>query len=129
MRPPHILVADDERAICQMLETGLALSGFNVTCVGTGHEAAAAAASQVFDAVLADVYMPDGTGLELAEELRATNPTLPIVLMTARGSLDAAVEAVSHGASDFIAKPFLFIELAVKALLYVLRRRLQPGAK
>jgi DNA-binding NtrC family response regulator len=117
MRIPHILVADDERSIRLMLETGLSLNGFRVTCVRTGQEALSAAASETFDAVLSDIYMPDGTGLHLAAELRAANPTLPIVLMTAQGSLDAAVEAVSLGASDFIGKPF-----EIAAVVALLRR-------
>ena len=68
---PHILVADDERSIRLMLETGLTLNGFRVTSARTGREALEAAASGHFDAVLSDVYMPDGGGLELVASLRA----------------------------------------------------------
>jgi DNA-binding NtrC family response regulator len=103
---PHILVADDERSIRLMLETGLALNGFRVTAVRTGREAIAAASSGGFDAVLSDIYMPDGGGLEVVDELRAIDPDLPIVLITAQGSLEVAVEAVARGATDFIGKPF-----------------------
>src|SRR4051794_37953052 len=103
---PHILVADDERSIRLMLETGLTLNGFRVTSVRTGREALEAASSGQFDAVLSDIYMPDGGGLELVDALRATHANLPIVLMTAQGSLEVAVEAVQRGASDFIGKPF-----------------------
>ena len=103
---PHILVADDERSIRLMLETGLALNGFRVTCARTGREALEAAAGGQFDAVLSDIYMPDGGGLELVDSLRATSPNLPIILMTAQGSLEVAVQAVERGASDFIGKPF-----------------------
>jgi FixJ family two-component response regulator len=56
--------------------------------------------------VLSDIYMPDLGGLELVDALRAADPNLPIVLMTAQGSLQVAVEAVARGASDFIGKPF-----------------------
>ncbi len=103
---PHILVADDERSIRLMLETGLALNGFRVTCARTGREALELASGGQFDAVLSDIYMPDGGGLELVDSLRAINPNLPIVLMTAQGSLEVAVQAVQRGASDFIGKPF-----------------------
>src|ERR1700704_5028343 len=103
---PHILVADDEKSIRLMLETGLTLNGFRVTSVRTGREALEAASSGQFDAVLSDIYMPDGGGLELVDSLRATDPNLPIVLMTAQGSLEVAVQAVQRGASDFIGKPF-----------------------
>jgi DNA-binding NtrC family response regulator len=103
---PHILVVDDERSIRLMLETGLTLNGFRVTCARTGREALEVARNTAFDAVLSDVYMPDGGGLELVQGLRAIHATVPIVLMTAQGSVEAAVQAVAGGASDFIGKPF-----------------------
>ena len=116
---PHILVADDERSIRLMLETGLALNGFRVTAVRTGKEALEAISNGQFDAVLSDIYMPDGSGLELVDSLRASYPNLPIILMTAQGSLEVAVQAVQRGASDFIGKPF-----DVSAVVELLRRYL-----
>src|SRR5882724_156689 len=116
---PHILVADDEKSIRLMLETGLTLNGFRVTAVRTGREALEAASSGQFDAVLSDIYMPDGGGLELVDSLRTTDPNLPIVLMTAQGSLEVAVQAVQRGASDFIGKPF-----DISAVVELLRRYL-----
>ena len=116
---PHILIADDERSIRLMLETGLTLNGFRVTAVRTGREALEAAAQNRFDAVLSDVYMPDGSGLEVVESLRARDANLPIVLMTAQGSVEAAVDAVARGASDFIGKPF-----EISAVVALLRRYL-----
>jgi DNA-binding NtrC family response regulator len=116
---PHILVADDERSIRLMLETGLALNGFRVTAVRTGREALEAASGQRFDAVLSDVFMPDGGGLELVDALRGLDPKLPIMLMTAQGSLQTAVDAVARGASDFIGKPF-----EIAAVVSLLRRYL-----
>src|SRR5438270_752945 len=62
-KTPHILVADDERSIRMMLETGLTLNGFQVTLARTGREALAVAERTEVDAVLSDVYMPDGSGL------------------------------------------------------------------
>jgi two-component system response regulator PilR (NtrC family) len=105
-KTPHILVADDERSIRMMLETGLTLNGFQVTLARTGQEALAVAERTQVDAVLSDVYMPDGGGLDLVRALRGDHPQIPIVLMTAQGSVEAAVEAVAAGASDFIGKPF-----------------------
>jgi DNA-binding NtrC family response regulator len=116
----HVLVADDEKSIRLMLETGLTLNGFRVTSVRTGREALEAVSSGQFDAVLSDIYMPDGGGLELVDSLRTTVPNLPIVLMTAQGSVEVAVEAVRRGASDFIGKPF-----DVSAVVDLLRRILE----
>lgn len=118
--PPRILIADDERSIRLLLETGLALNGFSVTSVRTGREALEALSIAKYDAVLSDVYMPDGGGLELVASLRAADPSIPIVLMTAQGSLEAAVDAVARGATDFIGKPF-----DVSAIVALLRRHLE----
>ncbi|MGE0129240.1 MAG: sigma-54-dependent transcriptional regulator [Blastocatellales bacterium] len=109
--PIHILVVDDEPSIRQMLEAGLRLNGFGVTCVRTGHEALAAARDRAFDAVISDIFMPDGDGIELARDLRALSPHTPLILMTAHGSVELAVQAVAEGARDFIAKPFAMAEL------------------
>jgi DNA-binding NtrC family response regulator len=117
---PNILVADDERSIRLMLETGLTLNGYRVISVRTGREALEAASADHFDAVLSDIYMPDGGGLELVDSLRGIDPTLPIVLMTAQGSLEVAVEAVARGATDFIGKPF-----EISAVVDLLRRILE----
>jgi DNA-binding NtrC family response regulator len=114
---PKILVADDERSIRLMLETGLALNGFRVTSVRTGREALEAASRGEFDAVLSDVYMPDGGGLDLVNSLRAIDPKIPVVLMTAKASVPVAVEAVARGATDFIGKPF-----EIAAVVALLRR-------
>src|SRR5690348_12933693 len=117
---PHILVADDERSIRLMLETGLTLNGFRVTSARTGREALEAASSGHFDAILSDIYMPDGGGLDLVESLRAVDTGIPIVLMTAQGSLKVAVEAVERGATDFIGKPF-----EISAVVALLKRYME----
>jgi two-component system response regulator AtoC len=117
---PHILIADDERSIRLMLETGLTLNGFRVTAVRTGREALEACSSTSFDAILSDIYMPDLGGLELVDALRSSNANLPIVLMTAQGSLAVAIEAVTRGATDFIGKPF-----DIRAVVELLKRLLE----
>jgi len=108
----HILVADDELSIRYLLQTGLELSGFSVTCASSGREALDVARAKAFDAVISDVFMADGDGLDLARELRALHPHITIILMTAQGSLDVAVRAVAEGANDFIAKPFEVAQIA-----------------
>src|SRR6202171_4679511 len=119
-RSPHILVVDDQHSIRLMLESGLSLNGFRVSCARSGAEALAAASTKGFDAVISDIYMPDGDGLTMVQELRPLLPSLPIILMTAQGSVELAVRAVEEGATDFIAKPF-----EVAAIAALLRRHLQ----
>src|SRR5260370_20879661 len=103
---PHLLIADDERSIRLTLEAGMALNGFRVTSARSGREALEAARETTFDGVICDIYMPEGDGLEVVRELRQLRPNLPIILMTAQGSVELAVRALAEGASDFIAKPF-----------------------
>jgi two-component system, NtrC family, response regulator AtoC len=121
-RPPHILVVDDQHAIRLMLESGLSLNGFRVSCARNGAEALAAACTEEFDAVISDIYMPDGDGLKMVQELRGLSASLPIILMTAQGSVELAVRAVEEGATDFIAKPF-----EVRAVAALLRRHLSAA--
>ena len=115
----HILVADDERSIRLMLEAGLKLNGFRVTSAPTGSKALEVARNGGIDAVLSDIYMPDGGGLDLIKDLRQIEPAIPIILMTAQGSVEAAVRAMAEGATDFIGKPF-----DVAAVVELLRRHL-----
>jgi DNA-binding NtrC family response regulator len=123
-RLPHILVVDDQHSIRLMLESGLSLSGFRVSCARNGAEALAAASTGEFDAVISDIYMPEGDGLTMVQELRTLLPSLPIVLMTAQGSVELAVRAVEEGATDFIAKPF-----EVSAIAALLRRHLSAASE
>src|ERR1700716_2640795 len=122
--PFNILVVDDQHSIRLMLESGLSLNGFRVTCARTAAGALAATATQKFDAVISDIYMPDGDGLTLVQKLRLVLPSLPIILMTAQGSVELAVRAVEEGATDFIAKPF-----EVSAVAALLRRYLSAASE
>src|ERR1700694_5861076 len=123
-KPPHILVVDDERSIRMMLEAGLTLNGFTITTARTGREALSALQTAPFDAVVSDIYMPDGDGLEIVRELRSLNSSVPIILITAQGSVELAVRAVEEGATDFIAKPF-----EVAAIAALLRRHLSAASE
>src|SRR6267143_3724701 len=107
-----------------MLETGLSVNGFRVNCARNGAEALAAVGSQPFDAVISDICMPDVDGLQLVKELRLRWPSLPIILMTAQGSVELAVRAVEEGATDVIAKPF-----EVSAVAALLRRCLSAASE
>ena len=109
--PPHILVADDQAAILDALSLMLRSGGYDVTGVHSPRRALEAAQAATFDCVIVDLnYTRDTTsgqeGLDLIEALRATDATLPIVVMTAFGSVDTAVAAMSRGARDFVEKPW-----------------------
>ncbi len=126
-QPPQILVADDDRLIRLTLEAGLSLYGFRVSLARSGREALQAASEKRFDGIISDVYMADGDGLMVLRELRSSQPEIPIILMTAVGSVNLAVRAIEEGATDFIAKPFEIESLA--CLLHRhLNARVETGA-
>ncbi|HEY0322954.1 MAG TPA: sigma-54 dependent transcriptional regulator [Pyrinomonadaceae bacterium] len=101
-----MLIADDERGARLALEVPLRLNGYEVAAVGSGREAIEIGNQEHFDVVLTDVFMPDVGGLDVIREFRRLSPETKVIAMTAQGSLEIAMEAISEGAVDFIAKPF-----------------------
>ena len=106
-----ILVVDDEPAVREVLEMRLQEWGFDVVLAETGEAARGAAASERPDLVISDVVMPELTGLELLEVLKAGDPARPVILATAYGTIDEAVEAMKRGARDFLTKPLDYDKL------------------
>lgn len=126
MTPPRsvrILVADDEESMRHFLDRGLRRAGYEVTTVGSGREALQRWDEAPGDLAVLDLRMPDGDGLATLAQLRSRTPDAPIVLMTAHGSVEAAVEAMHLGAADFLAKPF-----PIEELLLRVERALQVAA-
>jgi DNA-binding NtrC family response regulator len=105
-RKISVLIADDERGARLALEVPLRLGGYNVAAVASGREAIELGRRDHFDVVLTDVFMPDVGGLDVIREFRKFSPETKVIAMTAQGSLETAMEAISEGAVDFIAKPF-----------------------
>ncbi len=112
---PVILVVDDEDALREVLRMRLARWGFQIVQAASGAEARERALAEDPDLVLSDVVLPDVTGLELLEALREGDPQRPILMMTAHGTVDTAVEAMKLGARDFLTKPLDYDKL--KAVL------------
>ena len=106
MTGARILVADDEPSIRWVLDRLLRQAGHAVTVVEDGERALARAAAEPFDLVFLDVRMPGLDGLEVLSRLRPAAPDTAVVVMTAHGSVRAAVEAMQRGAYDYLTKPF-----------------------
>ena len=104
--PRSVLVVDDEPAMREMLSSLLEEAGIRARSAGSAKEALEATQEQEFDAVLSDIRMPERDGVALLAELREVRPETPVLLMTAFGSIDSAVEAMRDGAFDYITKPF-----------------------
>ena len=105
-RPRQLLVVDDDRAMREMLSSLFKERGLWVEEAASADAALTRAAEQDFDVVLSDVRMPGLSGVELVGQLRRLRPGTPVVLMTAFGSIDTAVEAMRSGAFDYLTKPF-----------------------
>ncbi len=102
----RILVADDEPAMRWLLDRLLRQAGHAVTVVEDGQAALGAAAAEPVDLAFLDIRMPGLDGLEVLSRLRVQNPETAVIVMTAHGSVRAAVEAMQRGAYDYLAKPF-----------------------
>jgi DNA-binding NtrC family response regulator len=101
-----LLVVDDDVAMRQMLASLFREHGYEVRDSASADEALKEAAKFDFDAILSDIRMPGKSGIEMVGALRRMRPETPVVLMTAFGSIDSAVEAMRAGAFDYITKPF-----------------------
>ncbi len=125
----RILVADDDRSMCELLQAGLARRGFEVSWRTDATTALAAISEGDFDVIVTDLNMPEVNGLELCERVTANRPDVPVVVITAFGSLDTAVAAIRAGAYDFITKPFEMDGLRLTLNRAVQHHRLRDEVK
>jgi len=107
----RILVVDDERLIRRGLSQALKDLGYATDEAGTAGEAVAALGRDMPDLVLLDYKLPDRSGIEVLREVQRTSPRTPVVMITAHASVGGAVEAMKHGAYDYVGKPFELDEL------------------
>ncbi len=120
----RILVIDDEKRMCDSLEQLLVGSGFDVVTFEDSRRAAEEIKTGRFDLIISDIKMPGMTGLDLLRMARQVDPQALVILLTAYGSLETALEAINQGAYDYLLKPIEFqqLELVIKRGLE--RRRL-----
>ncbi|MDQ2659292.1 MAG: sigma-54 dependent transcriptional regulator [Verrucomicrobiota bacterium] len=102
----RILLVEDDAQIATALTRVLADENYEVTQAADGSKGLALAGSEAFDLVITDFKMPGLTGIELVQRLHDTRPRLPVILMTAHGTTDTAIEATKLGAYDYLLKPF-----------------------
>jgi two-component system response regulator AtoC len=99
------LVVDDDTSMCDMLAVGLKKRGFEPVCVTTGAEALELLSAQEFDVLVTDVNMRGLSGIELCQRAVENRPDVPVIVITAFGSMETAIAAMRAGAYDFIPKP------------------------
>ncbi|HXG04554.1 MAG TPA: sigma-54 dependent transcriptional regulator [Candidatus Binatia bacterium] len=111
MEPARVLVVDDETSILLLLKEALTQWGYQVTTAATATEALELIRTQVFDAALTDIRMPDMSGLELLKQIKAQDESIEVVVMTGYPTIASAVEALKEGAFDYLSKPLILDEL------------------
>ncbi len=124
MRHARILVVDDEPTMADGLRIVLSAEGYNVRVAGTLAAALTEQAEHDFDLAVVDLVLPDGDGLTLLKELKARDPAMEVIVVTAHGSIPKAIEATKAGAFYFVGKPFDPDELLVLAAKALEHRRL-----
>ncbi len=102
---PKLLLVDDEPNVLYTLELGLAAEGLELVTARTAREALELVRTAAPDAVVLDIRLPDGSGLDVFDAARAADPHLPVVVITAHGTTDTAIEAMKRGAFEYLLKP------------------------
>jgi two-component system response regulator AtoC len=122
----HVLIVDDENNIRRVLAAMLKRDGYEVTTAADGEQAVAALHRTPIDVVVTDLVMPRMGGLELLRHCATAHPDVPVIMITAHGTVDTAVEAMKAGAFDYITKPFEQEELR-KVIAKAARARVLEG--
>lgn len=121
---PKIGLAEDDLKIASLIKTGLEESGYTVATVTDGQLALETFRNMVPDLVILDIMMPGLNGIEVCRQLKANYKNLPILMLTALGSIDDKVTGLNAGADDYLVKPFHFKELLAR--IAALLRRYEP---
>ena len=114
MAKTKILVVDDDRNLLELIHMRLEASGYDVVAADHENKAKEVAAQEVFDVAIIDLQLVRQDGLSLMEELHLIHPDMPVVILTAHGSIESAVEAMKRGAFTYLTKPFDSRELILQ---------------
>ena len=125
----RILVVEDNELVADAIVRGLAMAGFAVDRTANAESALAALAAEHFDLALLDIGLPGADGLSVLRKLRGDGMQLPVMILTARDTLAAKVEALDLGADDFLMKPFEQAELAARCRALIRRSNLNTSGQ
>lgn len=110
----RILVVEDDAVLLDGLKVGLGIHGFTVDAVASCGDARAALATAGFDAIVLDLMLPDGSGLDILRELRRRQDATPVLLLTAKDTVADRIGGLDTGADDYLGKPFDLDEVAAR---------------
>ncbi len=127
MKSRRVLVVDDEPKMQRVLEILLKRKGHDVICVGSGEQALVELQSSPVDLIISDLRMPGMSGIDLLKAVRAMASDVPVIILTAFGTVETAVEAMKVGACEYIVRPFDVdaLELSIDRVLALSTMRRQ----
>jgi DNA-binding response OmpR family regulator len=117
----RILVVEDDQKVANFIQSGLAQEGYAVDVLREGTLAGEQARTIDYDAVILDLMLPGRSGFQVLRDIRARNPSLPVVILTAKDAVEDRITGLDSGADDYMVKPFALAELSAR-LRAVLRR-------
>jgi two-component system, OmpR family, copper resistance phosphate regulon response regulator CusR len=121
----NILLVEDEEKVARFIKKGLEEASYAVDVASTGPEGVQKAIGRLYDVIILDVVLPGSSGLEVCRSIRQQSVSVPILMLTALGTLQDKVTGLDYGADDYLTKPFHFQELIAR--LRALARRSQSG--
>lgn len=110
----RILLVEDEKSISDLIKINLEIEGYEVVAVADGKKASETFKAERFDLVILDVMLPSMNGIEVCEQIRLTNHTIPILILSARSEADDRINGLKKGADDYLTKPFVLEELLLR---------------
>ena len=126
---PSVLIVEDQVKLLESLSRGLREEGYVVHVAATGAAGYAIAKTELVDAVILDLMLPDGDGMTLLRRLREGGFTKPILIVTARDTVDDRIAGLNSGADDYLVKPFSFGELVARLRALLRRTSVSPPAQ
>ncbi len=125
----RILVVEDEKKVASFLKQGLEEEQYVVDCAYDGEEAIIRVEGDSYDLMILDIMLPVRDGLEVLKEVRRRGFTLPVLLLTAKDSVEDIVKGLDAGGDDYLTKPFAFAELVARVRALLRRREQDPGGR
>jgi DNA-binding response OmpR family regulator len=125
----RILLVEDSELMADAIARGLSLAGFAVDRVDSAERAEAAFRTEHFDLAVVDIGLPGADGLSLVRSLRASGKSMPVLMLTARDTLEDKIQAFDIGADDFLTKPFEQAELAARCKALIRRASAVPNGE
>jgi two-component system OmpR family response regulator len=122
----RVLVVEDDATIAAFVARGLREAGFTVDTARDGRTAFTMATAEPYDLAIVDLMLPELDGLSLIDQLRARDVTVPVLILTAKRSIDDRVEGLQRGGDDYLTKPFAFPELLARVQALLRRAKGRP---